>query len=196
MCLKVLVKEHFVWRSWSKLDAVFHWTLSHTAVVQLSPQLSNTSLPERYTPIQTSPNWPLPRRLMSCSDSLGISHTSLVLTDRSARRGMPLWHGTISRQHSPAALAGGKIWKSFIIRKKTDLELSGFCTQTCSTLTRVVLDQLLERLKLGPGGDIVAPIVQFAYLVVFNVVSLDIIPVLDGKRVGPWNRSNTYSTVC
>lgn len=59
-----------------------------------------------YTPIQTSPNCPLPRRLMSCSDSRGISHTSLVLTDRSVRRGIPLWHGTISLQHSPAALAG------------------------------------------------------------------------------------------
>lgn len=80
-------------------------------VFQRCSQLLATSslLPEekkRYTPIQTSPNWPFPRRLMSCRDSRGISHTSLVLTDRSVKRGMPLWHGTIRRQHSPAALAG------------------------------------------------------------------------------------------
>lgn len=54
-------------------------------------------------PIQTSPNCPFPRRLISCSDSRGISHTSLVLTDRSARRGIPLWQGTTKRQQSPAA---------------------------------------------------------------------------------------------
>lgn len=57
----------------------------------------------RSVPIQTSPNCPFPRRLISCSDSRGISHTSLVLTDRSARRGMPLWQGTTKRQQSPAA---------------------------------------------------------------------------------------------
>lgn len=54
-------------------------------------------------PIQTSPNCPFPRRLFSCSDSRGISHTSLVLIDRSARRGIPLWQGTTKQQQSPAA---------------------------------------------------------------------------------------------
>ena len=54
-----------------------------------------------------------------------------------------------------------------------------------------MLHQLLERLKLGPGGDVVASTVQFANLIVFDVVSLDVIPVLDGERVGPWNRDNT-----
>lgn len=93
----------------------------------------------RYTPIQTSPNWPLPRRLISCSDSRGISHTSLVLTDRSVRRGMPLWHGTISLQHRPAALAEitvqfgvtWEMWKCKRRRKKNpthNIPLRCFCT--------------------------------------------------------------------
>lgn len=61
----------------------------------------------------------------------------------------------------------------------------GFC------LTRVVLYQLLECLKLGPGGDVVASTIQLANLVVFDMVSLDVIPVLDGERIRPWNRDNT-----
>lgn len=56
-------------------------------------------------PIHTSPNCPLPSFLMSCRDSRGISQTSLVLTDRSASLGIPLWHGTAKRQQSPAALS-------------------------------------------------------------------------------------------
>lgn len=64
-------------------------------------------------PIQTSPNCPLPSFLRSCSDSRGISHTSLVLTDRSASLGIPLWHGTTRRQHSPAARSWGtsRAWR-------------------------------------------------------------------------------------
>lgn len=54
-------------------------------------------------PIQTSPNCPLPSFLMSCSDSRGISHTSLVLTDRSASLGMPRWQLPTRRQQRPAA---------------------------------------------------------------------------------------------
>ena len=57
----------------------------------------------------------------------------------------------------------------------------------CISLTRVVLHQLLERLKLGPGGDVVTSTVQLANFIVFDVVSLDVIPVLDGEGVGPWN---------
>lgn len=49
------------------------------------------------------------------------------------------------------------------------------------TLTRVVLHQLLKGLKLGPGGDVVAAIVQFANFIVLDVVSFDIIPVLNGE---------------
>lgn len=54
-------------------------------------------------PIQTSPNWPLPNRFKRCSDSRGISHTSLVFIDRSVRRGIPLWHGPTNRKHRPDA---------------------------------------------------------------------------------------------
>jgi len=58
-----------------------------------------------------------------------------------------------------------------------------------------VLHELLERLKLGPGGDVVASTVQLADLVVFDVVSLDIVPVLDGEGVGPWNRDEPMSAI-
>lgn len=84
-------------------------TCSCCASLPTAVQISVSA--RRHTPIHTSPNCPLPRRLMSCSDSRGISHTSLVLTDRSVRRGMPLWQGAISRQHSPAALAGEEKWQ-------------------------------------------------------------------------------------
>lgn len=63
-----------------------------------SPWLAQQALP-----IQTSPNCPFPSFLRSWRDSRGISHTSLVLTERSASLGVPLWHGTARRQHSPAA---------------------------------------------------------------------------------------------
>lgn len=63
-----------------------------------SPRLARRALP-----IHTSPNCPLPSFLRSWRDSRGISHTSLVLTERSASLGVPLGHGTARRQHSPAA---------------------------------------------------------------------------------------------
>ena len=55
-------------------------------------------------------------------------------------------------------------------------------------LTRVVLHQLLEGLKLCSGGDVVASIVQFANFIVLDVVSFDVIPVLNGEWVGPWKK--------
>lgn len=61
------------------------------------------------------------------------------------------------------------------------------------TLTRVVLHQLLEGLKLGSGGDVVASIVQFANFIVLDVVSFDIIPVLNGERVGAWKKGSKGS---
>lgn len=60
-----------------------------------------------------------------------------------------------------------------------------FLHHTHKCLTGIVLYKLLEGLKLGSGGDVVASIVQLANLIVFDVVSLDVIPVLDGERVGP-----------
>lgn len=59
----------------------------------------------RSLPIQTSPNWPLPSFLISWRDSRGISHISLVFTDKSASLGMPRLQLPIKRQHSPAALS-------------------------------------------------------------------------------------------
>lgn len=56
------------------------------------------------------------------------------------------------------------------------------------SLTRVVLYELLKCLKLGPGGDVIASAVQLANLIVFDMVSLDVIPVLDREGVGSWNR--------
>ena len=73
-------------------------------------------------PIQTSPNCPFPRRLISCSDSRGISHTSLVLTDRSARRGIPLWQGTTKRQQSPAARSAHTAQRSTDKRIEKDVK--------------------------------------------------------------------------
>lgn len=58
-----------------------------------------------FLPIQTSPNWPLPSFLISWRDSRGISHISLVFTDKSASLGMPRLQLPIKRQHSPAALS-------------------------------------------------------------------------------------------
>lgn len=49
--------------------------------------------------------------------------------------------------------------------------------------TCVVLHQLLHRVKLGPGGDVVAAVVQLADLVMLDVVSLVVVPVTDGQRV-------------
>lgn len=74
-------------------------------------------------PIQTSPNWPLPSFLIRWRDSLGISHISLVFTDKSASLGMPRLQLPIKRQHSPAALSERgrekKEWQRGGVKKKT-----------------------------------------------------------------------------
>lgn len=62
------------------------------------------------------------------------------------------------------------------------------------SLTRVVLYQLLQCFKLSSGGDVVASTVEFANLIVFDMIPLDVIPVLDGEGVGPWHRHNTIRT--
>lgn len=53
------------------------------------------------------------------------------------------------------------------------------------SLTRVVLNQLLERLELGSSGDVVASVIQFTDFIVLDVISLHVVPVLDGEREGP-----------
>lgn len=76
------------------------------ASVVISPPLPPTRIPSPLAlPIQTSPNWPLPSFLISWRDSRGISHISLVFTDKSASLGMPRLQLPIKRQHSPAALS-------------------------------------------------------------------------------------------
>ena len=47
-----------------------------------------------------------------------------------------------------------------------------------------MLHQLLQRVKLGPCSDVIAPAVQLADLVVFDVVALHLVPVPDGEGVG------------
>lgn len=63
-----------------------------------------------FLPIQTSPNWPLPSFLISWRDSRGISHISLVFTDKSASLGMPRLQLPIKRQHRPATLSDRERW--------------------------------------------------------------------------------------
>lgn len=41
-----------------------------------------------------------------------------------------------------------------------------------------MVNKLLQCLKLSPGGNVVASIVKLTDLVVFHVITLDIIPVL------------------
>lgn len=58
-----------------------------------------------------------------------------------------------------------------------------------------MLHQLLQRLELGPRGDVVTAVVQLADLVVFDVVSLHLIPVPDGQRVGAFKTITSTTTV-
>lgn len=59
--------------------------------------------------------------------------------------------------------------------------------------TRVVFDQLLQGVKLHPGGDVVAATVQLADLVVFDVVSFGFLPVSDGEGISTWRRESRGS---
>lgn len=53
------------------------------------------------------PKLPISQSLDQLQGFSGISQTSLVLTDRSVSRGIPLWQGTTRRQQRPAALSDG-----------------------------------------------------------------------------------------
>lgn len=53
--------------------------------------------------------------------------------------------------------------------------------------------QLLQRVELGPRGDVITAVVQLANLVVFDVVSLHLIPVPDRQRVGTFQQSRAQS---
>lgn len=53
--------------------------------------------------------------------------------------------------------------------------------------------QLLQRLKLGPGGDVITTVVKLANLVVFDVVSLHLVPVPDRQRVGTFSKKNALA---
>lgn len=49
-----------------------------------------------------------------------------------------------------------------------------------------MLDQLLDGVELGTGGDVVPPVVQLPNLIVLHVVALGLIPVPDGEGVGTY----------
>lgn len=53
--------------------------------------------------------------------------------------------------------------------------------------TCVMFHQLLECLKLGPSCDVITTVVQLPNLVVFDIVSLHIVPVPDRQGVGTFN---------
>lgn len=59
--------------------------------------------------------------------------------------------------------------------------MCAFGVFTCATC--VMFHQLLHAVKLGPCGDVIATVVQFADLIVLNVVSLVVIPVTNRQRV-------------
>lgn len=59
--------------------------------------------------------------------------------------------------------------------------MSAFGVFTCATC--VMLHQLLHGVKLGSCGDVIATVVQFADLIVLNVVSLVVVPVTNRQRV-------------
>ena len=77
----------------------------NTPLSRCAPAVTSPPPATQSVPIQTSPNWPLPSFLISSRDSRGISHISLVFTDKSASLGMPRLQLPIKRQHSPAALS-------------------------------------------------------------------------------------------
>lgn len=52
--------------------------------------------------------------------------------------------------------------------------------------TGIVLHKLLECVKLGSGGDVVAAVVQLADLVVFDVVPLHLVPIPYGQGERSW----------
>ena len=62
--------------------------------------------------------------------------------------------------------------------------------------TWVVEHQLLQGLKLSPGGDVVASAVQLADLVMLDVISFHVVPVPDGQGEGTWTTEDsvTYRT--
>lgn len=47
-----------------------------------------------------------------------------------------------------------------------------------------MLDELLQRLELSPGGDVVTAVVQLADLVMLDVVTFHIVPVPYGQGEG------------
>lgn len=67
--------------------------------------------------------------------------------------------------------------------------LGGLLAWDPAPLTDVMLDQLLHRLELGPGGDVVAAVVQLPDLIVLHVVAFRLVPVPDGQGVGTCGHS-------
>lgn len=108
----------------SLLYTVYTCSCFNTFTCRCAPAVTfphcNTVQP--FLPIHTSPNWPLPSFLISWRDSRGISHISLVFTDKSASLGMPRLQLPIKRQHSPAALSEREQRRTRRRRKKETRE--------------------------------------------------------------------------
>lgn len=62
--------------------------------------------------------------------------------------------------------------------------------------TCIVLYQLQYSVKLGPRGDVVATVVEFANLIMLDVVPFVVIPVTDRQRVSTWVKRVKWSCWC
>lgn len=68
---------------------------------------------------------------------------------------------------------------------KTTYYIENECKKL-SLYTWVVLNQLLQRVKLSPGGDVVTATIQLADLIMLDVVAFHIVPVSYGQGKGTW----------
>lgn len=58
-----------------------------------------------------------------------------------------------------------------------------------------MFDQFLQCLKLSSCGDVVATVIKLADFVVLHIVTLQIIPVTYGERVGSCQKNNLHNTL-
>lgn len=58
-----------------------------------------------------------------------------------------------------------------------------------------MFDQLLQCIKLGSCGDVVAAVIKLADFVVLHIVPLHVIPVTYGERVGSWKKETNICII-
>lgn len=73
-------------------------------------------------------------------------------------------------------------------RSRWEARVFVFCAGTC-----IVLHQLLYSVKLRPGGDVVASVVELADFIMLDVVPFVVVPVTDGQRVSTWEKRVTWT---